>query len=109
MRAHDLQRQPFAVRREIKVLPARDDEFLRLHSTGQRDDCRIGQAERPSQRRHRRVPAAIFLIEQVLQRVLEPPAIASRPLGPPPDKQRRGRGNEREDKKIDHELAVAKS
>ena len=49
VRAHDLQREPLAGRRQRELLTVRGDQTLGLHAADERDDGRVREMERAGQ------------------------------------------------------------
>ncbi len=85
VRADDLERQSLACRGELKLLAAGHDEALRLHPADERNDHGIRQPHGPCQGRDRPAASAVLLLEQVLERVLQPAPLADGLLHPPPE------------------------
>ena len=113
MRANNLQRESRTVRRQRKFLAARLNQPLRLHARDDADDGRAAKSERAADRRQRSQAAAVLDLEEVLQRVFEPLAIAGRaPLpiqtGDGPRQEDRG-GDGNDEKEILHSGLVLRA
>ena len=90
MGAHDLQREPFAVRCQLETPGrARRRSPCACMRPTSATTARSAQPQDAGERRKRGVAPAVLLLEQVLQRVLETLALAGRLLQPPPEEDSR--------------------
>jgi Tat protein secretion system quality control protein TatD with DNase activity len=103
VRPDHLKRKSRAIWRQRKFLAARLDQPLRLHPRDDADDGCAAKAERAANGRERSQAAAVLDLEEMLQRVLEPLAIARRPPLPiepgqdPRQKSKRNEGKKNEE------------